>query len=714
MGHAALVLLPGVNTTETPALNTAGVSQSQLIRYQPDPNTGGVIQKIGGWQKFFPTAMVATVRALWAWEDTEGNAHLAFGTQSRTSGPNAGQAQLGVITSGTLQDITPTQATDNIAPSLQTTADSAIVIVNDGTIGTITPYDTVYIPIQIAVGGIVLFGLYQCDPDGVVAPGQYDILAMDTLGRPQPALTSATGGVLPSIQTTSGQLAATVTLPNNGYSSGSTFPILVPTTIGGIVWSGNYVVQTVADVNNFTILGNAPALSSASSQINGGLAQFIYSFGQGAIPSGTGYGIGGYGLGGYGSGSSITPATGTAIGAQSWTLDNYGEILVAVANQAPAMPAFQPIYVWDPVSGVPTAQVIPQAPPVNAGAFVAMPQRQIIAWGSTVTGVQDPLLIRWCDVNDFTDWIGTVINQAGQYRLTRGSRIVGAIQGPQQGIVWTDVDVWSMQYIGQPFVYSFNEIGTGCGLIAQKAAASYNGIVYWMGPNQFFTLSGGGVLPLPCPVWDVVFQQLDQNRLELIRTAVNSRFGEVSWFFPTIGSADASTYVKYNAFLQQWDYGSLTRTAWADQSVIGPPIGAGTDTNTGIEYLYQHDGVNPGTGLPTTDDDIYPMLPSFQTGYAAMSEADVKTFVDQFWPDMKWNFFGDTASSASVQLTFYFTDYPNQAPQSVGPYTITSSTQFISPRFRGRLVSINVSSSDAGSFWRIGRPRYRAVADGKF
>ena len=122
-----------------------------------------------------------------------------------------------------------------------------------------------------------------------------------------------------------------------------------------------------------------------------------------------------------------------------------------------------------------------------------MPERQIVAWGSTLNGIQDPLLVRWCDINDFTSttsWINLSTNQAGSYRIPRGSKIVGAIQGPQQGLIWTDLAVWSMQYINQPYIYAFNEIGTGCGLKARKAATSLNGVVYWMGQSQFFMYSG--------------------------------------------------------------------------------------------------------------------------------------------------------------------------------------------------------------------------------
>ena len=365
---------------------------------------------------------------------------------------------------------------------------------------------------------------------------------------------------------------------------------------------------------------------------------------------------------------------------------------------------FTGIYQWDPTSGSPIATVIPQAPQVNDGMFVAMPQRQIIAWGSTFTGIQDPLLIRWCDVNNFNSWIAQITNQAGSYRIPKGSRIVGCIQGPQQGLVWTDLALWSMQYIGQPYVYSFNEIGTGCGLIAKKAAASMNGVVYWMGQSQFFSLSGSGVAPIFCPVWDVIFQDLDLTNLDKIRVAPNSRFGEITWYYPvTNNGGEVTNYVKYNVNLQAWDYGTLGRTAWINESVLGPPIGADPSSL----YIYQHE--------TSADADGQAMQSSFTTGYFALAEADVKSFIDQVWPDMKWGYYGG-AQNATVNMTFNYVDYPSQyaAPQVSGPFVLNNATTFVSPRMRGRLVQVNLNSSDVGSFWRIGGIRYRFQQDGKY
>jgi hypothetical protein len=285
--------------------------------------------------------------------------------------------------------------------------------------------------------------------------------------------------------------------------------------------------------------------------------------------------------------------------------------------------------------------------------------------------------------------------------MPKGSRIVECIQAGHQGLIWTDLGIWSMQYAGPPYIYQFNELGTGCGLIGRKAATSMSGVVYWMGNSQFYRLSGNGVEPIRCPVWDVIFQDLDTTQLDKIRVAPNSRFGEIAWYYPTQSNGgEVSHYVKYNVILDQWDFGQLARTAWINESVLGPPIGAAPNT-----YIYQHE--------TSTDADGQPMNSYFETGYFVINEADNKMFVDQVWPDMKWGYYGGT-QGANVNITFYTADYAGQTPTPYGPYTLTEATTFITPRFRGRLVSVKIGSNDIGSFWRIGNTRYRFQPDGKY
>ena len=760
MPHSALKLMPGVDVNKTPALNEAAISQSQLIRFIPDRTLGGLVQKLGGWTRFYAAQIGSTVRCLWAWEDTNANSYLAVGSDgiapivvTGASGngttvtltfagsfifnvnqaivvsgvnPNGyngtyvvtaatsssvsfastttttyvsggaitgGGNSLGVITSGGSQDITPEQTTVNVAVNFSTTSGSNAVVVVDTGRNT-NDYYVVDIQTQVSVGGIVLFGQYQVSNPSLSA-NQYTIYAASNATS-----TVANGGAVPSFTTTTGVNSVSVTLNNHGYLAGDTFPVLIATSVGGVTIYGNYAVISVTSANVFVIAGSTTATSGATVSMNGGQAHYVYRNGVGTYPPGTGYGVAGYGFYGYG-GVVPTSYRGVPINATDWTLDNWGQILIA-------NPLGGPIYSWDPTTGTAVANVIVAAPTVNQGMFVAMPQRQIIAWGSTFTGIVDPMLVRWCDVNNYDDWTASITHQAGRYRIPKGSRIVQGIQAAQQALLWTDLGIWAMQYSGPPYVYQFNELGTGCGLVGRKAATSMNGIVYWMGQSQFYRLAGNGVEPIKCPIWDVVFQDLDTANLDRIRIAANSRFGEITWYYPTIGNGGENYgYVKYNVVLDQWDYGSnstanpyVARSAWINESVLGPPIGAGLN-----QYLYQHE--------TSKDADGVAMNSYFQTGYFALTEADVKTFIDQVWPDMKWGYF-DGTQGANVLLTFYITDYPGTAPVAYGPYTLTQATTYITPRFRGRLVAIRIESNDIGSFWRLGNIRYRAQADGKF
>jgi len=547
-------LVAGVDQNRTLALNEAAISESQLVRFIPDKQGIGLVQKLGGWTKWFPSNVGSTVRALWSWQDTNLNTYLALGSQSRTAVITAlsnniisatnyttlsysGAAAFSVgddiivsgvtptsyngtktltgatydvnssagtvtfagtdygamtvagtfyagdglseITSGNRQILTPKTQTQNVAVSATTTLNSPLVTITAAG-SNVYSSDSVYIQTQISVGGLVLFGVYQAT--FINGTNQFQITARDVLGNPQNATSGTTGGAVPQFGYTSGSSSVSVTLANHGFQIGDTFPVLIPTTFAGITLYGNYTVTSWTSSSIFGIQANNVADSTTSVYLNGGNARFVYYKTPSALPTSTGYGIGGYGAGGYGTGAlpTVSPA-GDPIAAVDWTIDNWGQKLIAC-------PVDGPIYTWDPTLGISQASIIPNAPPVNDGVFVAMPQRQIVAWGSTFNGVKDSLLIRWCDADNYDSWIASVTSQAGSYRFSKGSKIVGCIQGPQQGIVWTDLAVWAMQYVGPPYVYQFNEIGNGCGLIARKAATSMDGIVYWMSQSQFYKM----------------------------------------------------------------------------------------------------------------------------------------------------------------------------------------------------------------------------------
>ena len=691
MPHAALRLAGTVNTNETPALNQGGgLQSSNLIRFFYDSNGVTLIQKLGGWTAFqiangvaFPSTG-GVARELHAWQDTNLIQHLAMGSGNDSPVGYShiyisNQNQL-VSTNG---EMSPYQFADNAGSLiLQVTAGSNGVLVTDNAItypggsppNGYTTATSVYITTPISIGGIILFGSYAMQLQGPgLGPPPFAIFSVDLLGNPLPSISTGSTYEVPILTMAGNQVS--VVFPYHGYAVGDTFPILNPVSLGGgkYLW-GNFIVTQVSSSSAFAFTANVSGTLSSVPL----LQTLIYS--QTSVLA--------------------SPIGSTYLRSADWTFDNWGGSLVIcpTQNQTQNTLQYQPIYVWEPSSSSP--QVNPSAPMVNDGFFVAMPQRQIIAWGSTENGIQDPLLICWCDVNNYNVWTPLPTNQAGNYRIPTGSRIVGAVQGPQQALVWTDIDVWAMQYIGPPYVYGFNKLGSGCGLIGRKAAAFAQGVAYWMGADQFYTLSANGVQPLPCPVWDTVYETLDRTNLYKIRVAVNSLFNEIQWFFPTIGVGENTNYVKYNYALGFWDIGQLARTAWIDQSVVGPPVGA----DPSALLLMQHETSNDGNGAA--------IAPMAQTGYMAVAEGDVKTFIDWVWPDMKWGNYRQPPD-ATVQLTFFVADYPGDIPTAYGPYSVTQFTEYFYTRFRGRLVSVGISSNDLGSFWRIGLIRYRFAVDGK-
>jgi len=327
-----------------------------------------------------------------------------------------------------------------------------------------------------------------------------------------------------------------------------------------------------------------------------------------------------------------------------------------------------------------------------------------VAWRSTQsTGVQDLLIVRWSNAGDYTNWIVSNLTTAGSFRIPTGSFIIGGIQCPVFGLISTDLDVWTMTYVGGLIIFNFNRVGTGCGWLSSHACGVLAGNPYWIGTNNFFTLSQNGVNPMPCTVWDWVFQNLSPslaNRRKT-RVAVNSAFNEIAWFFcsaSTLGEPDSYAKVHIEGQEYEWDYGTLSRTAWIDVSVLGMPIGAG---NTG--QLYQHENGNAITGAG---------LPTFRSGWFTIAEGMELPFIDFIIPDFIWGTFAGS-KDATVVITFFGTDALGAPPFTYGPFTVNQATPYINCRIRNKFLSVQVQSNASSEFWRLGRVRFRMAHSGR-
>lgn len=672
MPMTSVNLRPGVNTMMTLSQNEAGISLSNLVRYQQ-----GMVQKIGGWSQYYPVAIGSTIKEIFGWEGLLTNKYLGIGaTQS-----------LSVIVSGANTNITPQTRVSDFTPNFSVSSGSNVITIIDAN-SSASVFTTVYFNTPIAISNLLLNGAYHVNT--ALGSSNYTILSS------LPANTTVTSsGILPVFTVSSGSAVVKVVLPNNNFPmiTGIFQQFIAPSSIGGVTIQGPYSIQSIIDSTSFNISVVTQGTSAATAPMNGGNAELVYYYTLGP-PASLGFGGGGFGLGGFGTGSAAPAGSGTPITATDWSLANWGEALLAC-------PSGGPIYVWSANSGFQNASVVSTAPFFNGGIFVSQPQQILVCWGSIQSsGVRDPLVVRWSDALDYTNFAVNSQTWAGSFHIPTGSIIKGGIQSAQQGIIWTDIDVYVMQNVGQPIVFGFNRVGSGCGLVGQHACGILNGNVYWMGPNNFFVLSDKGVTPVPCAVWNFVFQNMDIANIGKVRCAVNSLYNEIAWFFPALnGTGENSLYAKLNTTENEWDYGVLGRSAWIDVTVLGNPIGADL---TGT--IYQHEiGYDAGT---------LPIDTSFQTGYWSIADGNEMAVVDWVLPDMQFTTFPG-GTSANLTITFFATDYPGDTPRVYGPYAFNKNTEFINTRIRGRLMSMKVEGIDLGSFWRIGRLRYRFAQDGR-
>lgn len=681
MPMQSVVLRPGVNVERSLSLNEAGVSQSQLIRYKDQ-----LIQTYGGWSQYVPSAIPSTVRALHAWQDAAADTHLGVGAR----------ANLVIISDGANSDVTPQTATVESSAMFTTTAGSQTVSVTvPNSSGYPSAYNSVFFNTPVSIAGQIISGGYKIV--SVLSTISF------TFNLTEAATTSvSSSGTLPTIASTVNSAKIFVNLPNNNYQdiTGLFYPFYAATQLtSNQIIQGPYQVASIIDSTQFTINSNVESSASVSTTMNASLVETVFHIAIGPAATGTGYGSGGYGSGGYGGVSAgTTPVTGTTITADDWTLDNWGQVLLACPEDGP-------IYAWSPDSGLQTAEVVSEAPFFNGGIFVSMPQQILVAWRSCQPDPdgdgwlsQNNLLVNWSDAEDYTNWTQDNTTAAGSFQIPTGSIIMGGLQSATQGIIWTDIDVWNMQYTADEVVFSFNRLGSGCGLIGKHACGVLGGNVYWCGFTNFFMLGSQGVTPLNCSVWDYIFQNLNTTYQAKIVCAPNTAFNEVAWFFPSAASTgENDSYVKYNVLEQAWDYGTLARTAWIDVSVLGAPIGADTG---GV--IYQHE---TGTTLAGVS------APSFRTGWWSIADGNDLSFVDWVLPDFVWGTYSGT-KDAQIQMTFYTVDYPGDTPRTYGPYTVTSATEYINLRARGRLMSVMITAGNP-QFFRLGRIRFRWASSGR-
>ncbi len=359
-------------------------------------------------------------------------------------------------------------------------------------------------------------------------------------------------------------------------------------------------------------------------------------------------------------------------------------------------------------------------PSVINEVLVADSSRIVIAFGCNDYGetALDPMLIRWSAQESYTDWTPLATNQAGSFRISHGSQIIGALQTRQEILVWTDAAIYSMQYLGPPLVWGFTLLTDNISIVSQNAMATASGVTYWMGTDKFYVYSGR-VETLPCAVRTYVYQNINRDQFSQCFASTNEGFSEVWWFYCSANSNVIDRYVIFNYLDRVWYYGELTRTAWIDSPLREYPMAAGADN-----YLYYHElGVDDGSTNP----------PSPITAYIQSSDFDIGDghnygFVWRMIPDITFD--GSTTPSP-LKPTVTMTMRPRQNPGSgygtaLSPsvtsaqsyagqstYTVQQFTEIIYSRVRGRQMAFKIESNTLGTQWQLGVPRIDVRPDGR-
>jgi len=412
-------------------------------------------------------------------------------------------------------------------------------------------------------------------------------------------------------------------------------------------------------------------------------------------------------------------------GIRLWSQSNFGEELLF-------SPRGGALYLWQPGSSATpafgtrgTAVTGTDVPSKINQIMVSDSTRIVICFGCNDYGTYDstpidPLLIRWSEQESFTGWTPAITNQAGSYRLSRGSEIIGALQTRQEIVVWTNAAIYSMQYLGPPFVWGFTLLADNISLVSPNAVATAAGVVYWMGVDKFYMYSGR-VETLPCSVRQFVFTDINRDQEAQFFASTNEGFSEIWWFYCSKDSTVVDRYVIFNYLDRVWYYGTLNRTAWLDSPLRQFPQAA-TDNNI---IVFHEAAVDNGETNP----------PSAINAHIQSSDFDINDghnygFVWRMLPDITFDG-SDTTGTTTDKPFVTFTVRPKQNPGSgygvsTNPsvtsaqsyagqttYNVQQFTEIIYSRVRGRQMAFKVESNSVGTQWQLGVPRIDVRPDGR-
>ena len=562
----------------------------------------------------------------------------------------------------------------------------------------------------------------------------YDITPLKT------TLTSAT------IATTNASPTCTITKSGHGLSVGDIVQLDSVTLPSGTGFSAsdfedkNFQVITVPTTSTFTITQSSNASGTVST--GGSLSIKPYEpVGPRAQSYGYGWGIGSWGDGNWGEAAAATDVT---LEPGLWSLDNFGQVLVATILNGKT-------FTWDAGASTPLETRASTAtsgfsttnnPTATRVSLISPTTRHLLHFGTETTigstSTQDDMFIRFSDQEDINTYTPSAINTAGTLRLQDGTKIIGALKAKEVILVWTDNALYTMKFIGAPFTFQLEQVGTNCGLIGQNAVVEIDGAAFWLSPKGFF-LYDGTVKSIPCTVEDFVFDNFDTTKGQQVSAGLNNLYTEITWYYPSSNSEYNDKYVVFNYGESAgvpggvWYTGTEARTSWIDSNVYPNPFATKYDSTSdgtfpvivgqdslGQTTYFEHevgtDQLNPN-GTTTT---VTSFIQSFDIDLESRAKdargrstgpkvaGEIFIAMRRFVPDFK-----TLAGNAKVSLNVK--RYPQQSSSqtALSPFTITSSTDKKDTRARGRFVSVKIENDASSESWRFGTLRLDVQPDGR-
>lgn len=696
-----ILLKPGVNRENTRYTTEGGWYQSDKVRFRQ-----GTPEKIGGWARISVSIFQGLCRSLWNWITLANLNLLGIGTNLKFYLENGGN----------YYDITPVRAAAVLSNPFATTNLSTTVTVTDVAHGAVNG-DFVTFSNVATVGGLDLNNEYQIT---LIDVDSYTITAAS-----QASSTVAAGGgtTVQAVYQINTGLAFEVPLTGWGagawnagswgfggtssaalrlWSQSNFGEDLILGFRGGPIyyWDASFGLAPAS----FTITIAAPAVVTSTVSLLDNTPVILTNTGYpSALPTGLTVGTTYYvkGTGGTTFNLSATPggAAITTTGTQSGT--HY------------ILPNAIPVTSLAGASGVPVIQNF---------LFVSDVSRFVFCFGtndplSATPNAIDPMLIRWSDQESVVDWTPSATNQAGSIRLSHGTQIITAIQTRQEIVAWTDSTVYSLQYLGPPYVWGVQLLGDNISILGQNAVAQASGVVYWMGTDKFYSYDGR-INTLNCDLRKYIYQDINLTQNQQCFASTNEGFNEVWFFYCSANSTAIDRYVVYNYLENTWYYGTMNRTAWLDSGLRDYPIAAYPLTGaTGNVVNHEFGNDDNATGTPAAID-----------AYISSSEFDIGdgnnfAFVWRMLPDLSFSG-SDASPTPQVTMTLYpmvnsgsGTGTPvaaNVDKLTGAQYTITEGfTGQVYTRVRGRQMILQIGSNQLGTAWQLGATRIDLRQDGR-